>query len=119
MARQTEFTIASFQKKIEEIYFEKDSRRGVPGTFLWFSEEIGELARCLNSGGAKSAAEEAEFADVLAWLCSLASLRGIDLEKAACEKYSSGCPRCQNVPCSCSHRNPEGGGDLVEPTAPA
>lgn len=119
MARQTEVTIASFQKRIEEIYFEKDSRRGVPGTFLWFSEEIGELARCLNSSKPGTAAEAAEFADVLAWLCTLASLRGIDLEKASWEKYSAGCPRCEKVPCSCQHRNSEGGGDLVEPTAPA
>ena len=33
--------------------------------------------------------EEEEFADVLAWLCTLANINEIDLEKA-CEKYSRG-----------------------------
>jgi len=119
MSEDSGLTIASFQKRIEEIYFEKDSRRGVAGTFLWFSEEIGELARCLHSSDRGTEAEEQEFADVLAWLSTLASLRGICLEKAAREKYSQGCPRCLKVPCGCEHRNLRGSGDLVEPTEPA
>ena len=44
---------------------------------------------------------EGEFADVLAWLASLASIAGIDLEEAARKKYERGCPRCEATPCAC------------------
>ena len=44
---------------------------------------------------------EGEFADVLAWLATLASIAGVDLEQAACRKYAEGCPRCRATPCSC------------------
>ena len=42
-------TIAEFQKKIEQIYLERDSRRGLPGTFMWFVEEVGELATAIRT----------------------------------------------------------------------
>jgi NTP pyrophosphatase (non-canonical NTP hydrolase) len=42
-----------------------------------------------------------EFADVFAWLVSLASLCGIDLGKEASDKYSGGCPKCGKIPCEC------------------
>ncbi|MFN0060736.1 MAG: nucleotide pyrophosphohydrolase [Planctomycetota bacterium] len=96
--------IADFQRRIEQIYFARDSQRGVPGTYMWFVEEVGELARSLLSGAPGSAAEAAEFADCLAWLSSLASLRGIDLSAAAWNKYRDGCPRCRVAPCCCQHR---------------
>mgnify|MGYP000388015063 CR=1 FL=1 len=36
----------SFQALIERIYLERDAARGIPGTLLWFVEEVGErLAR--------------------------------------------------------------------------
>ncbi len=91
--------LSAFQKKIEEIYFEKDSRRGREGTFCWFAEEVGELARALRKGDRENRREE--FADVLAWLSTLASLAGVDLEAAALERYGSGCPYCRKAPCVC------------------
>ena len=96
--------IRAFQSQIDAIYQERDAERGIPGTFMWLVEEVGELARSLNSGVANSPEERAEFADCLAWLTTLASLRGVDLEAAAWEKYEQGCPRCKGTPCSCRHR---------------
>ncbi|MGE4619711.1 MAG: MazG nucleotide pyrophosphohydrolase domain-containing protein [Planctomycetota bacterium] len=103
----TDFGLREFQQTIESIYFEKDSTRGVEGSFMWLVEEIGELARTLNSGEANSIEERAEFADVLAWVASIASLRGIDLAHCVKEKYGSGCPRCSASPCQCQHRSRE------------
>ncbi len=96
--------IAEFQKRIEEIYYERDAARGLAGTHMWFCEEVGELTRALrrNRGGDKRAELEGEFADVLAWLATLASIAGIDLEEAATRKYASGCPRCAAAPCRCA-----------------
>ena len=100
--------IREFQRTIEATYFDKDSNRGVSGSFMWLVEEVGELARSLNSGEPNSEAERAEFADVFAWLTSLASLRGVDLARCARDKYQAGCPRCQQMPCCCHHRSEEG-----------
>jgi NTP pyrophosphatase (non-canonical NTP hydrolase) len=94
--------ISEFQKRIEEIYFARDSARGRDGTFVWFVEEVGELAKALarpRQDGGQNLREE--FADVLAWLATLASIAGVDLEAAAIEKYSQGCPKCKAVPCAC------------------
>lgn len=92
--------IAEFQKRIEDIYYERDSARGLAGTHMWFCEEVGELTRALRRN--KREELEGEFADVLAWLSTLASIAGIDLEAAALEKYGSGCPRCHGTPCTCA-----------------
>ena len=92
-------TISEFQKLIERIYFEKDNARGVEGTFAWFVEEVGELSRGLRRSDSQKL--EAEFADVLAWLSTLASLTGVDLEKVASDKYAGGCPKCGEIPCRC------------------
>lgn len=54
---------------------------------MWFVEEVGELATALASKDDKN--KEEEFADVFAWLCTLANISGVDIEKA-CEKYTSG-----------------------------
>jgi len=91
--------ISEFQRRIEEIYYERDSRRGIGGTFMWFAEEVGELSRALRRGD--RAALESEFADVLAWLNTLASISGVDLESVAQRQYSGGCPKCGSTPCEC------------------
>lgn len=91
-------TVAEFQNLIKDIYFAKDSRRGSDGTFRWLTEEVGELARAIRKGDFPGKAEE--FADVFAWLASLASIEGIELEQA-CAKYANGCPKCHNTPCAC------------------
>ncbi|MBC8236369.1 nucleotide pyrophosphohydrolase [bacterium] len=95
--------ISEFQKIIENIYFERDSKRGVDKTFVWFVEEVGELAkeiRRLHTHSENQTRLKEEFADVLAWLTTLASLLGIDLEEAA-HIYSNGCPKCHRIPCDC------------------
>lgn len=93
-------TIRGFQGRIEELYGAKDAARGDAATFLWLSEEIGELATALRSGTDEELA--LEMADVLAWLVTLANLRGIDLEAAAMRKYGRACPGgCGQVPCAC------------------
>lgn len=91
--------INSFQKLIEKIYFEKDGKRGREGTFSWLVEEVGELSRALRRNDIEMLKEE--FADVFAWLVSLASLCGINLEEEASAKYSAGCPKCHKIPCEC------------------
>ncbi len=90
---------ASFQKRIEDIYYDRDAGRGVSGTLLWFVEEVGELVRAIRRG--ERANLEEEFADVYAWLATLASLHGLDLEAMGRAKYGSGCPKCSDVPCDC------------------
>ena len=88
--------IKEFQTLIEKIYYEKDKSRGKEGTFRRFVEEVGELARAIR----RNEGLEEEFADVFAWLATLASLYNINLEKAI-EKYKKGCPRCKRIPCIC------------------
>ena len=107
--------IREFQTLIEDIYFERDSRRGIGLTFAWFVEEVGELARGLVRPGRTKIEEE--FADVLAWLATLASLRGVDLETAAQAKYGAGCPRCRAKPCCCATTDtpPEPGPQAARP----
>jgi NTP pyrophosphatase (non-canonical NTP hydrolase) len=77
--------ISKFQKIISKKYEERDRQRGTARTFLWFIEEVGELATALASDDDKNKAEE--FADVFAWLCTLANINEVDMEKA-CEKYT-------------------------------
>ena len=93
------FTLSQLQQVIRETYDAKDRRRGVSGTFMWFMEEVGELASALRGG--TDAERAAEFADVLAWLATLANTVGVDLEAAVQAKYGAGCPGCRQVPCVC------------------
>ena len=91
--------IEEFQRRIEAIYYERDAGRGLAGTHMWFCEEVGELTRALRRGHEDEL--EGEFADVLAWLSTLASIAGVDLQQAAEKKYGKGCPRCEATPCGC------------------
>lgn len=95
-------TLDEFQKQVESIYFERDSARGVAGSFMWFLEEVGELAHALRRGEGENLKEE--FADVLAWLSTLASISGVRLGDAA-RRYAQGCPYCHQAPCSCPPAN--------------
>ena len=92
-------TIGALQRQIRATYGAKDEARGDAATFLWLAEEFGELATALRSGTAEELA--LEMADVLAWLVTLANLRGVDLEAAVRRKYMAGCPGCQQSPCTC------------------
>ena len=93
-------TITEFQKLIEDIYYDKDSGRGMEATFMWFVEEVGELSRALRRGSREELQDE--FADVAAWLATLASIAGVNLEEAVTAKYQAGCPKCGATPCRCS-----------------
>ena len=92
--------IHEFQEMMKHLYFQRDSERGVNGTFNWLVDEVAELGVELK--GTDRQATEKEFADVIAWLASLANILGIDLEKAALCKYNNKCPKCQCSPCQCT-----------------
>jgi len=92
--------IREFQDMMRRIYFRRDSRRGATGTFNWLLEEVGELEEAIK-GGERKALED-EFADVLAWLASLANVVEVDLEAATMKKYDNKCPKCHQAPCNCS-----------------
>src|SRR4051795_8064447 len=92
-------TLTEVQGLIRRLYGEKDARRGVDGTFMWFMQEVGELATALRGGSAEE--QVLEFADVLAWLATLANIAGVDLDEAMARKYGGGCPGCGLSPCEC------------------
>ncbi|GDY00161.1 hypothetical protein LBMAG48_25640 [Phycisphaerae bacterium] len=88
-------TFADFQQLIRDRYYKTDAARGTPGTFMWLVEEFGELATALqdNAPGKNPTPEQRanldeEFADVIAWLTTLANINGVDLEKAL-SKYTT------------------------------
>ena len=92
--------VREFQAVIERTFGAKDRARGLGGTFMWFAEEVGELARALKKGEPDRENLVAEFGDVFAWLCTLASIAGVDMTEAA-KRYAGGCPRCAGIPCRC------------------
>ncbi len=82
--------IAEFQQLIRDRYFATDSARGPEATFLWLTEEFGELARAIarqQRGDGDQDNLEQEFADVLAWLATMANITGVDLARAIVDKY--------------------------------
>lgn len=87
-------TFKAFQKLIHDRYFPTDSARGPAGTFVLLIEEVGELATALhdNRPGKSPTPEQRanlaeEFADVIAWLSTIANIHAIDLETAL-RKYT-------------------------------
>jgi NTP pyrophosphatase (non-canonical NTP hydrolase) len=91
--------IRGFQEMMKTLYFPRALQRGVKGNYDWLVDEVQELGEALQ--GTDREATEKEFADVIAWLASLANVVGIDLEKAALNKYPHKCPKCQSSPCQC------------------
>jgi NTP pyrophosphatase (non-canonical NTP hydrolase) len=81
------------------MYYEKDEARGIDGTFMWLMEEVGELASALRDGTHEE--RMGEFADVIAWLTTIANVAGVDLSEAVHRKYGKGCPGCGNFVCTC------------------
>ena len=94
--------LTKFQQHIAATYGDKDSARGIAGTFMYLMEEVGELAEALREPEQHDLA--GEFADCLAWLTSLAHLADIDLAAVTEEKYGSGCLVCGHSPCDCSSK---------------
>ncbi len=91
-------TLAAFQRHVANKYEAADRARGWPRTFAYFIEEVGELATALSGNPDDPAVRanlEEEFADVLAWLCTLANITDVDLTAAVTGKYLG-------------HRPPEG-----------
>lgn len=91
-----------FQKLIDRMYSDKDRARGAAKTFLWFAEEVGELASAVAKNNDRDNLES-EFADVIAWLVTLANVENIDLEKAV-RKFTDGCPGCGQFVCRCDSK---------------
>ena len=94
-------SLSDFQQLIHKMYFDRDAARGIDGTFMWLMEEIGELAAALREGTRDE--QSAEFADVLAWLTTIANVVGVDLNEAVSKKYGAGCPGCGKLVCICSN----------------
>ena len=92
-------TLRQFQTLIRDMYLPRDVERGVDGTFMWLIEEVGELAAALREGTHEQ--RMSEFADVLAWLTTIANVVGVDLTEAVWKKYGSGCPGCGQRVCQC------------------
>ena len=92
-------TLPELQQLIRATYGAKDASRGIDGTFMWFMQVVGELATALRSGTQEEKTHE--FADVLAWLATLANIAEVDLAAAIQAKYGTGCPGCGKSPCQC------------------
>jgi NTP pyrophosphatase (non-canonical NTP hydrolase) len=89
MPSPSPLTLRDLQSLIRERYSATDAARGTPGTFMWLIEEVGELATALHECApeksptdAQRANLEEEFADVIAWVTTLANINGVDLERA-------------------------------------
>jgi NTP pyrophosphatase (non-canonical NTP hydrolase) len=88
-----------FQRLIDATFGARDRARGVPSSVAWLAEEVGELAQSVRKGSHDQQVHE--FADVLAWLASLANQLGVSLSEAS-QRYANGCPRCSSIPCACA-----------------
>ena len=93
------FELRDLQSLIATMYSSRDEVRGIEGTFMWLMEEVGELATALREETPDEVARE--FADVLAWLATIANVAGVDLQTAVLEKYGHGCPGCGRMVCIC------------------
>lgn len=91
-------TLAELQSIIKRTYGDRDQDRGIAASVAWLAEEVGELAQAIRKGTPEQQAHE--FADVLAWVATLANQMNIDLT-AAIGRYSRGCPVCSALPCRC------------------
>jgi NTP pyrophosphatase (non-canonical NTP hydrolase) len=96
-----DISLRGLQQLIRTMYYEKDVARGIEGTFMWLMEEVGELSAALRDGTHEERSEE--FADVIAWLATIANVAGIDLSEAIARKYGTGCPGCGQLVCCCDN----------------
>jgi len=95
-------TLDELQTLIDRMYSAKDRERGAAATYLWFCEEVGELAAALREGTHEEKCSE--FADVMAWLATLANISDVSLTEALMEKYGQGCPGCGQMVCACDSK---------------
>lgn len=85
---------------MRRLYIHRDRERGAKGTYEWLTDEVKELGDALKTNDKEEIKKE--FADVIAWIASLANVLDVDLERAALEKYAGKCPKCGHAPCECS-----------------
>jgi len=90
--------LGQLQHVIERTYGARDRARPISATVAWLAEEVGELAQAVRKGTPEQ--RRHEFADVIAWVATLANQVGVDLDDAL-ERYAVGCPKCAALPCSC------------------
>ena len=90
--------LSELQDLMARTYGTRDAERGIPASVAWLAEEVGELAQALRKGTRQQQLHE--FADVFAWLASIANQAGIDLDEAL-SMYRDGCPKCHAIPCDC------------------
>ena len=95
--------ISDFQNLIKELYFHKDSIRGLKNTFIWLIEEVGELASIIKKEERNKEEASEEIADIIAWTVSIANILNIDIEKALNKKYPNICIKCNEKPCCCQN----------------
>ncbi len=91
--------LRELQDVIERTFGDRDRARGVPASVAWLAEEVGELAQAVRKGTRDQQVHE--FADVVAWVATLANQMGVDLTEAV-DRYRDGCPRCSSIPCRCA-----------------
>jgi NTP pyrophosphatase (non-canonical NTP hydrolase) len=92
-------SLSELQRIIERTFGRRDRARGVATSVAWLCEEVGELAQAIRKG--TPAQQRHEFADVVAWVVSLANQMDVDLAAAVGERYADGCARCRSMPCTC------------------
>ncbi|MFX1259280.1 MAG: MazG nucleotide pyrophosphohydrolase domain-containing protein [Promethearchaeota archaeon] len=97
--------ISDFQKLMRELYFHQDSKRGIKATFIWLTEEIGELATIIKEQEIDKEKASDELADICAWINSIANLLDINMEEALLKKYPNKCLKCNKNPCQCSAKS--------------
>ena len=71
---------------MKDLYIERDRKRGLDKTLLWLQSEEGELVDAYLKKDISAIEEEVD--DVLAWLCTLANINDVDIQKA-CENYKA------------------------------
>jgi NTP pyrophosphatase (non-canonical NTP hydrolase) len=91
-------TLGELQDVIDRTYGTRDRARPVSASVAWLAEEVGELAQAVRKGTREQ--QIAEFADVIAWVATLANQLDVDLD-AALAAYAAGCPKCAALPCAC------------------
>ena len=94
-------TLGELQQLIRDTFGAKDGRRGDCR-----ARSCGSWRKSANwpprfVAMTPEEATATEFADVLAWLATLANIAGVDLEEAVRAKYGAGCPECHRMPCVC------------------
>lgn len=103
---QANWSLRDWQTHLTKMYGENNLNHGVQYALLRLGEEYGELL-CLERTIAKLPIEEVKFeyalelGDTMAWTIAVASMLGVDLQKAVGERYGKGCSVCEQKPCMC------------------